>query len=37
MWKHKITGTEIHTLLVDAKVTGEQGGENSLLRVWHKT
>jgi hypothetical protein len=36
MWKHKIRGTEIHTLLVDAKVTGEQG-ENSLLRVWHKT
>jgi hypothetical protein len=36
MWKHKIKETEIHKILVDAKVTGE-GGENSLLRVWHKT
>jgi hypothetical protein len=37
MWKDKITGTEIHTLLVDAKVTGGGEGENSLLRVWKKT
>jgi hypothetical protein len=37
MWKHKTIETEIHTILVDAKVTGGGGGEHSLLRVWHKT
>jgi len=37
MWKHKIKETEIHKILFDAKVTGGGGGENSLLRVWHKT
>jgi hypothetical protein len=36
MWKHKIKEIEIHKTLVDAKVTREGGGENSLLRVWHK-